>query len=170
VSWGRRLVAIGEAHGDGHAGLHDAVVRGCLADAGTVQQLGQLADARLLLALLLLGGVVAAVLAKVTLLARGLDPGGQLVATFARHVVELGLEPVVRLLGQPGDDLARTRHGNSFGAPRCRESRRRCRLWHDRDSRGLASRTSYGSRQGNKSATSTLVSRRQPGPIAAIAS
>jgi hypothetical protein len=60
---------------DDHAGTGDARARRRLADLGVAQQLGELADAGLELALLVLGGVVAAVLLEVALVARGLDLG-----------------------------------------------------------------------------------------------
>ena len=68
------MLVAGQVDGDDHAG-RDACRR-CrrgLADLRVLEQLGQLADPRLLLALLLLGGVVAAVLAQVALLAGRLD-------------------------------------------------------------------------------------------------
>ena len=78
-----------------------------LADLGGAQQLLQVADARLLLALLLAGGVVAAVLPEVALLAAGVDLGGDDRAV-GDQLVELGLQPVVRVLGQPGGGAPRS--------------------------------------------------------------
>src|SRR5215212_5457285 len=102
-----------EVDGDHHARRYDAVVGGCGADLRALQQLGQLADPDLLLALLLLGGVVAAVLAEVALVSGGLDLLGDLGPAVPREVVTLGLQPVVRLLGQPGDVLGGLGHGLS---------------------------------------------------------
>ncbi len=65
-----------------------------------LEQLGQLADAGLVLALLLAGRVVATVLLEVALFAGGLDLGDDVGATRAGELLELGLEAVVRLLGQ----------------------------------------------------------------------
>jgi len=81
-------------------GSTDAVVRGCLSDGGVVQQLGQLTDPGLHLALLLLGGVIAAVLLDVAFVAGGLDLLGDLGATLAGELGQLALEPVIGLLGQ----------------------------------------------------------------------
>ena len=74
------------------------------------QQLCELADAGLLLALLVLGGVVAAVLLEVALFTRGLDPLGDLLATVRRELRELRREAVERLLREPGDGGV-LRHG-----------------------------------------------------------
>ena len=65
-----------------------------LADLRRAQQLLQLADARLLLALLLAGGVVAAVLLEVALLAARADLGA-IAVRLVDQVVELRLEAVV---------------------------------------------------------------------------
>jgi hypothetical protein len=65
-----------------------------------------------LLALLLPGGVVAAVLPEVTLLAARVDLRGDDRAV-CDPLVELGLQPVVSLLGEPGLRLLRTGHGRS---------------------------------------------------------
>jgi hypothetical protein len=65
--------------------------------AGT-QQFLQVADAHLLLALLLAGGVVAAVLAQVTLFPPGVDFRGDQGAVRDR-AIEFCLQPVVRVLG-----------------------------------------------------------------------
>ena len=67
---------------------------------GLAQQVGQLADAGLLLALLVLGRVVAAVLLEVALFAAGVDLRGHRRAA-GHQLVELGLQPVVGFLGQP---------------------------------------------------------------------
>ena len=72
----------------------------------------------LLLALLLLGGVVAAVLAQVALLAGLLDLAGDLGAAPTGEILELRLEPVVRLLGQPGDTAGLGHGGLRSGACR----------------------------------------------------
>ena len=71
-----------------------------LADPRLAQQVGELTDAGLLLALLVLGGVVAAVLLEVALLAAGVDLRGHRRAA-GHQLVELGLQPVVGFLGQP---------------------------------------------------------------------
>jgi hypothetical protein len=67
------------------------------------EQLGEHTDARLDLALLLLGGVVPAVLLEVTLLACGLDLLGDLRAALAGQGVKLSSESVEGFLGQPRD-------------------------------------------------------------------
>ena len=72
-----------------------------LADGRVAQQLGELADARLDLALLVFGGVVAAVLLEVALFAGGLDLLGDVGARGTAQLLELGAQPVVGLLGQP---------------------------------------------------------------------
>ena len=91
-------------------GATTPVVRRGLADLGVLQELGELAHAQLLLALLLLGRVVPAVLPQVALLAGRLDLLGDLGARGTRQVLQLGLELVVRLLGEPGDVLAGLGH------------------------------------------------------------
>jgi hypothetical protein len=76
----------------------------------------ELEDAALSLALLLLGGVVAAVFAQVAFVSGGLDFLGNLDAPCPREVVQLRLEPVIRLLGEPGDGvIAGFGHENSYG-------------------------------------------------------
>ena len=83
---------------------------GRLADLRAAEQLGELADARLLLALLVFRGVVAAVLLEVALFTRGLDALGDLLATARRELLELGGESIEGLLGEPGDGGV-LRHG-----------------------------------------------------------
>src|SRR5262249_56689760 len=71
-------------------------------------------DPPLVLAFLFLGGVIPAVLAQVPLFAGRLDLLGDVNASLSGEVVEFGLEPVIRLLGQPGDAVfARLGHGHS---------------------------------------------------------
>src|SRR5690606_28006780 len=65
-------------------------------------ELLQDANARLDLALLLLGGVIAAVLFEVAFFARGLDALGDLGSPFALKMLELGFAAVESLLRQPG--------------------------------------------------------------------
>src|SRR5690606_29722815 len=60
--------------------------------------LGEVGDAALHLALLLLRGVVVAVLGQVAELAGGLDLAGDLDPAARRQVVVLGLEPIERSL------------------------------------------------------------------------
>src|SRR5690606_41897477 len=88
---------------DRHRGsrLHGAVARR-LAHPGVAQQLLQRPDARLLAPLLLLGGVVAAVLTQVALFPTGVDLRREY-RTVRDQLVELCPEPVVPLLGEPGD-------------------------------------------------------------------
>ena len=71
---------------------------GRVADLGLTQEFLQVEDPALLLALLLAGGVVAAVLAEVTLLTAGVDLGGN-GRPGCDQLVELGLQPVVSVLG-----------------------------------------------------------------------
>ena len=73
---------------------------GRLDDLGVLEQRLELADAPLHVALLVLGRVVVAVLREVAQLAGALDLGGDLDAAPRGEVVELGAQPVVRLLGQ----------------------------------------------------------------------
>lgn len=84
-------VVIDLHHGPGQ---RDARLLGCLADLGVVEQLLQLTDARLFLALLLSGGVVTAVLAEVALLATVVDLGGD-DGAVGNQLVQLRLQPVV---------------------------------------------------------------------------
>ena len=121
-----------------------AIVPSVLAGASptlrVLEELAQLADAGLLLALLLLGGVVAAVLAQVALLAGLLDLARDLGTALAGEMIELRLEAVVGLLGQPGDAAwSRSRRapitvrtavvgrGNDRGYQRVSDGRRRRR-------------------------------------------
>ena len=83
-----------------HAGLDDAVVRR-LADLGAAEHVLELTDAVLDLALLVLGGVVAAVLLEVALVAGSADPLDDLLADRAAQLLQLGLELGEGLLGQP---------------------------------------------------------------------
>src|SRR5436190_19793608 len=107
------LRVVTEVHRDDHARTGDAGLGRRLANLRLAEQLLQLTDACLRLALLLLGSVVAAVLLEISLFPRRLDPLDDLGAARAGEVVELALQPVVRLLGEPGDDgLAGLGHGN----------------------------------------------------------
>jgi len=74
--------------------------RGGVPDDGVLQQLGQLTDPGLHLALLLLGRVVAAVLLEVAFIAGRLDLLGDLGAVLTGELGQLFLEPVIRFLGQ----------------------------------------------------------------------
>ena len=71
---------------------HDALVA-ALDDLGGLEQVLELADAALHVALLVLGGVVVAVLAEVAHQAGRLDLLGDLDPTPRGEVVELGLQP-----------------------------------------------------------------------------
>src|SRR5690606_30386224 len=100
-----------EVDGDHSAGCHGTGGR-AVAHSGVTQQVLQVPDPRLLLALLLLGGMVAAVFPQVAFLPAGVDlrrddrPVGD-------QLVELGLEAVVSLLGEPDGRLAICGHGQS---------------------------------------------------------
>ena len=96
------LFAAGDDRRDDGAGLDDAGALRSLAHRGGLEQVLERADAGLLLALLVLGGVVAAVLLEVALFARGLDALGDLLAAGRREVLELGGEAVVGILGEEG--------------------------------------------------------------------
>ena len=109
------LVVAVEADGDEHARAGHAVADRRVADLGRAQQLLQLHDPALLLALLLAGGVVAAVLLEIALFAPVVDLLGH-----GRAVVDQSLQlvrqPVVGVLGQPGDGGVVGRgHGGSPG-------------------------------------------------------
>src|SRR5262245_55861245 len=69
------------------------------------QDVGELVDPRLLLALLLLSSVVSAVLTQVALFPSRLDLLGDVDPALARQMIELSLEPVICLLCQPGDSV-----------------------------------------------------------------
>src|SRR5699024_6044729 len=111
-----RVVAVGDlavaqqegallaGHGDlhDHAGLDDAVVLRGLADHGVLQEPLEVRDARFQLALLLAGGVVAAVLLEVPFVASRGDALGDLGASRALELLELLGQAVVRFLGEPG--------------------------------------------------------------------
>ena len=109
---GLRVVIVAEERdGDDAAGADLVGVTLGLAHLGASQQVFELANAPLHLPLLLTGGVVAAVLGEVALLAGGGNPGGHLGATHGLEVGEFGLELVVGLLGEPH------RFGIGFGHP-----------------------------------------------------
>ena len=74
-------------------------------DPRVLEQVLELAHAGLVLALLLAGCVVAAVLLEVTLVAGGRNAVLDLLAGRTLTVGELRHEAVVGLLGQPGDRL-----------------------------------------------------------------
>src|SRR6266849_1759801 len=102
-----------------HARTDHAIRARRLADPRVVEDVLQLVDAGLLLALLLLRRVVAAVLAQVPLVSGRLDLLGDLDTARPGEVVQLRLEPVVRLLSEPGDGVvARLGHGYSSRAER----------------------------------------------------
>src|SRR5690606_27188815 len=90
------LVAEDERRDDG-AGANRAVGLGRLAGLRVLEDRGQLADASLLLALLVLRRVIPAVLAEVAFLAGSLDALRDLLAADGREVLELRREPVVGL-------------------------------------------------------------------------
>jgi hypothetical protein len=69
------------------------------------QDVGELVDPSLLLALLLLGRVISAVLPQVALFPSRLDLFGDVDPALARQVVQLSLEPVKSLLRQPRDSV-----------------------------------------------------------------
>jgi len=85
----------------------DHVRGGRLADLGRAEQLLELPDPGLLLALFLSGGVVAAVLPEVPLFTPGVDLCGD-DRPSGDQLVELRLQPVVGLLGQPGGRVVDT--------------------------------------------------------------
>ncbi len=72
------------------------------ADRGVLEQVLEGADAGLLLALLVLGRVVAAVLLQVALFAGGRDPLGDLFATGRGELLELVRKAIVGILREEG--------------------------------------------------------------------
>src|ERR1700678_349713 len=111
----RHLVVVpGEPDGDRHARADHALRAGRRADARVVQHVLKSDDPRLDMTLLVLGRVVTAVLTQVAFRPGGLDLLGDIDAPRSGEMVEFGLKPVVRLLGQPGDAvIARLGHGYS---------------------------------------------------------
>ena len=97
VALGGRLVVALVDDGDDAAGTDDAVARRG-DDLGVLEQVLELADAALHVALLVLGGVVVAVLGQVAELAGSFDLAGDLDATTCREVLELGLQPIEGML------------------------------------------------------------------------
>ena len=87
------------------ARLHGLAV-GALHDLAVLEHGGQLPDPGLHLALVVLGGVVVAVLLQVAQLPGGLDLPGDVDPADRGELVVLGLQPVVRLLGE----VVRLRH------------------------------------------------------------
>ena len=87
--------------------MHDGADQGdagllwSFTDGGVVQQLLEVGDAGLFLALLLAGGVVATILLEVTLFAALIDLGGQDRAVLLQGE-QLRVESVVGFLGEPG--------------------------------------------------------------------
>jgi len=79
------------------------------------QDVGQLVDPGLDLALLFLGCVVAAVLPQVPLIPRGFDLLGDVDPALAGKVIQLALEPVMRLLSEPGDSIV-ARLGHKYSS------------------------------------------------------
>ena len=71
-------------------------------DLGVLEQVLELADPALHVALLVLGGVVVAVLGEVAHLAGAFDLVGDLDAAAGGEIVELGLQPVECRAGQLG--------------------------------------------------------------------
>src|SRR5947209_7977607 len=88
MAWPSARVAGDRGRHDG-ADLDDAVAHRGLADRRRAQQLRQLADAGLDLALLVFGGVVAAVLLEVALLAGRLELLGDVDARGTAQLLEL---------------------------------------------------------------------------------
>ena len=88
----------------------DAAVGAALDDLGRLEQVLELADAALHVALLVLGGVVVAVLAEVAHQAGRLDLLRDLDPPTGREVVELGLQPVVGGAGE----LVRRHSGGAY--------------------------------------------------------
>ena len=78
----------------------DLALRAGLDDLAVLEQVLELADPALHVALLVLGGVVVAVLAEVAQLAGPLDLVGDLDPAAGGEVVELGLQPVERRAGE----------------------------------------------------------------------
>ena len=84
------LFVAGDDRRDDGAGLDDAgALRAPRRPSAVFSRCCERADAGLLLALLVLGGVVAAVLLEVALFARGFDPLGDLLAAGRRELLEL---------------------------------------------------------------------------------
>src|ERR1039457_2619568 len=116
---GNLILVLGEADRDRHAGADYAIGARRLANPGVLQDVGDLADPALHLALFVLGRVVAAVLAQVAFSPGRLDLLRDLDAAWTRELVKLRLETVIRLLGQPGEGIvAGLGHGNSLGGKR----------------------------------------------------
>ena len=100
-----------------HARADHAVGARRAADAGALQDVLQGDDPRLDLTLLVLGRMVAAVLTQIPFLPGRLDLLGDFGGSRAWEVVDFGREPVVRLLGQPGDAVSS--RVSATGTPWC---------------------------------------------------
>src|SRR6266487_523289 len=129
---GDLILVAGEPDGHGHAGAHHALGPWRVAYLGVLQDVLDLPDPGLLLALLLLGGVVPAVLAQVALFSSGLDLLRDLYTRGAGQIVKLRFQPVVCFLGEPGNVLACLGHGYSLPAMRTGEVR-----WSQRGPMGV---------------------------------
>src|SRR4051794_41543496 len=123
------VVEVERRHRDQHAGPDRVGRRRRLDDVGVAEHLLNVPDACLHQTLLVLGGVVLRVLAQIAVLARDLDLLGDLGAPRTGEVVELGLQPVVRvqrerrrrlLAGRTGrtrlELLGKVGHGPSLAA------------------------------------------------------
>src|SRR6185312_9556600 len=116
---GDLVVVAVEADGHRHPRADHAVGPRRLPDLGVLQDVLDLVNAGLLLALLLLGRVIPTVLAQVALVAGSIDLVRDLHSPWPREMIQLGLQPVVCLLGKPGDVVvACLGHGYSLAAGR----------------------------------------------------
>src|SRR5215469_3235202 len=108
------LIVALESDGHRHARTDDPLRARRLADAGCLQNVDELTDPGFLHALLILGSVISAILSQVTFLPCSLNLLRDLDPARTGEVVELSLQPVVRLLRQPGVGVvARLGHGYS---------------------------------------------------------
>src|SRR5919106_5923827 len=119
----RLLVAVLVDGGHDVAGADD-VASGRRADLRAPQHVLELADARLHLALLVLGRVILGVLAQIAVCPRGFDRCGCLLATRGFEMVEFRLQTIVGRLGQPDRVIQCEPPRASVGTCRARKCRR----------------------------------------------
>ena len=159
VALGHGVVVAFVDDGDDRAGRHDAFVA-ALDDLGGLDDVLELADAALHVALLVLGGVVVAVLAEVAHQSGRFDLLGDLDSTAGGEVLELGLQSFVcgagELRRRHREKTLSPRNISGHGLSNCGDRRRRHR---PRGHRRGAEGRSRGRRRRSTPPTTTSAAR-----------